>query len=128
MRGLIFPYGRQETGPPIQLIARNHRPVCIMVVLRCFLWVNLEILFLPRLCASVVKSVCMGLTTKTPRHKRKFLGRTIPTQFSEEPLWFILSPLRIIVVTFFPWWMLVLLLLLAGVVLFLAVDWLMDRR
>jgi len=27
----------------------------------------------------------MGLTTKTPRHKENFFGRTIPTQFSEEP-------------------------------------------
>lgn len=43
-------------------------------------------------------------------------------------LWFVLSRLRIIVVTFLPWWMLALLLLLAGVVLFLAVDQLMDRR
>ena len=42
-------------------------------------------------------------------------------------LWFILSRLRIIVVTFLPWWMLALLLLLAGVVLFLAIDHLMDR-
>jgi len=43
-------------------------------------------------------------------------------------LWFVLSRLRIIVVTFLPWWMLALLLLLAGVVLFLAIDHLMDRR
>ena len=43
-------------------------------------------------------------------------------------LWFILSRLRIIVVTFLPWWMLALLLLAVGVVLFLAVDRLMSRR
>ena len=43
-------------------------------------------------------------------------------------LWFVLSRLRIIVVTFLPWWMLALLLLLAGVVLFLAVDQLMSRQ
>ncbi|MCK9406633.1 MAG: hypothetical protein M0Q47_09535 [Methanothrix sp.] len=43
-------------------------------------------------------------------------------------LWFLLSRLRIIVVTFLPWWMLALLLLAVGVVLFLAVDRLMGRR
>lgn len=43
-------------------------------------------------------------------------------------LWFVLSRLRIIVVTFMPWWMLALLLLLAGGVLFLAVDQLMSRQ
>ncbi|MBC7121509.1 MAG: hypothetical protein H5T33_08115 [Candidatus Methanosuratus sp.] len=43
-------------------------------------------------------------------------------------LWFVLSRLRIIVVTFLPWWMLALLLLVAGLVLFLAVDQLMSRR
>jgi type VI protein secretion system component VasF len=43
-------------------------------------------------------------------------------------LWFVLSRLRIIVVTFLPWWMLAILLLAAAVVLFLAVDQLMDRN
>lgn len=43
-------------------------------------------------------------------------------------LWFVLSRLRIIVVTFMPWWMLALLLLVAGGVLFLAVDQLMSRQ
>ncbi len=43
-------------------------------------------------------------------------------------LWFVLSRLRIIVVTFLPWWMLAFLLLGAGVVLFLAADQLMSRQ